>query len=44
MIVDNGVIEKMFAEPDATEDDPDPYGVSSPENVLEYLHEYQKLK
>ena len=44
MIVDNGVIEKMFAEPDATEDDPDPYGVSSPENVLKYLHEYQKLK
>lgn len=37
MVVDNGVIEKMFAEPDATEDDPDPYGVSSPESVLEYL-------
>jgi peroxiredoxin len=37
MIVDNGVIEKMFAEPDATEDDPDPYGVSSPESVMEYL-------
>lgn len=37
MVVDNGVIEKMFVEPDATEDDPDPYGVSSPESVLEYL-------
>ena len=37
MVVDNGVIEKMFIEPDATEDDPDPYGVSSPESVLEYL-------
>lgn len=37
MIVNDGVIEKMFAEPDATEDDPDPYGVSSPESVMEYL-------
>jgi len=37
MIVNDGVIEKMMAEPDATEDDPDPYGVSSPESVLEYL-------
>ena len=37
MIVDNGKIEKMFVEPAATEDDPDPYGVSSPETVLEYL-------
>jgi peroxiredoxin len=37
MVVDNGVIEKMFVEPDATADDPDPYGVSSPESVLEYL-------
>jgi len=44
MIVNDGVIEKMFAEPDATEDDPDPYGVSSPESVMEYLHAYQKLK
>lgn len=37
MIVNDGVIEKMFAEPDATEDNPDPYGVSSPESVMEYL-------
>jgi peroxiredoxin len=37
MIVNDGVIEKMFAEPDATENDPDPYGVSSPESVMEYL-------
>ena len=37
MIVDNGVIEKMFVEPEATEDDPDPYGISSPENVMAYL-------
>ena len=37
MVVDNGVIEKMFAEADATEDNPDPYEVSTPINVLEYL-------
>jgi peroxiredoxin len=37
MVVDNGVIEKMFVEPDPTADDPDPYGVSSPESVLDYL-------
>jgi peroxiredoxin len=37
MIVDNGNIEQMFVEPDATEDDPDPYGESSPESVLDYL-------
>ena len=37
MIVDNGVVERMFVEPDATKDDPDPYGESSPEAVLEYF-------
>ena len=37
MIVNNGVVEKMFVEPAATDNDPDPYGVSSPETVLEYL-------
>lgn len=37
MVVKNGVIEKMFVEPDSTPDDPDPYGVSSPETVFEYL-------
>lgn len=37
MIVDNGVIEKMFVEPEATDDDPDPYGETTPENVLKYL-------
>lgn len=37
IVVDNGVIEKMFIEPDASEDDPDPYGESTPENVLDYL-------
>jgi peroxiredoxin len=38
MIVNNGVVEKMFVEPNKTDDTPeDPYGVSSPENVLKYL-------
>ena len=38
MIVNNGVIEKMFVEPGKTDDTPeDPYGESSPENVLKYL-------
>jgi len=39
MIVKDGVIEKMFVEPDSTANDPDPYGESSPESVLEYLFE-----
>ena len=38
MIVNNGVIEQMFVEPGKTDDTPeDPYGESSPENVLKYL-------
>ena len=38
MIVNNGVIEKMFVEPGKTDDTPeDPYGESSPESVLKYL-------
>ena len=41
MIVDNGVIERMFIEPDATEDDLDPYGETTPEAVLDY---FQMLK
>jgi peroxiredoxin len=38
MVVNDGVIEKMFEEPgkcDCAEDDP--YGETSPENVMEYL-------
>tara|TARA_R110002051_G_C8480435_1_gene461565 strand:+ start:145 stop:657 length:513 start_codon:yes stop_codon:yes gene_type:complete len=34
MIVDNGIITKMFIEPDSTEKDPDPYGETTPENVF----------
>lgn len=38
MVVNNGVIEKMFAEPGIKDNiKTDPYGVSSPENVLDYL-------
>lgn len=37
MIVNNGVIEVMFVEPEASADNPDPYGVSSPETLLEYV-------
>jgi peroxiredoxin len=38
MVVNNGVIEKMFVEPGMSDDCPtDPYGESSPEKVLEFL-------
>ena len=38
MVVNNGIIEQMFVEPGKTDDTPeDPYGMSSPENVLKYL-------
>ena len=37
MIVENGVIEQMFIEPNSTRKNPDPYGESSPESVLNYL-------
>jgi peroxiredoxin len=38
MVVDDGIVEKMFVEP-GQEDDcgTDPYGESAPEKVLEYL-------
>ena len=37
-IVDNGVVEAWFEEPGRDDNHPeDPYGVSSPENLLEYL-------
>jgi len=37
VVIKDGVVEKAFVEPDATEDNPDPYGESSPENVMNYL-------
>jgi thioredoxin-dependent peroxiredoxin len=37
-VIKNGVIEKMFVEPGFTNDCPtDPYGESSPQNVLKWL-------
>lgn len=38
MIVNDGVVEKMFAEPGKSDDcETDPYGETSPETVLSYL-------
>jgi peroxiredoxin len=37
MIVENGVINKMFIEPDASAEDGDPYGETTPENVFASL-------
>ena len=36
-IIDNGQVQHMFVEPEASDTDPDPYGVSSPENVMKHL-------
>lgn len=40
MVVDNGVVERMFVEP-GKEDDcaTDPYGETSPENIIDYLRQ-----
>ena len=39
MIVNDGTIEQLFVEPEATMEDPDPYGISSPSSVMAYLVE-----
>lgn len=36
-VVNNGSVEHIFVEPESSATDPDPYGVSSPENVLKHL-------
>ncbi len=36
-VVNNGLVEHMFVEPESSATDPDPYGVSSPENVIKHL-------
>jgi peroxiredoxin len=41
MIVNNGVVEKMFIEPDSSAENPDPYGESSPESLMAYLKQAQ---
>lgn len=39
-VVKNGVIEKLFVEPGAEDNCPtDPYGETSPQNVLKWLQE-----
>jgi peroxiredoxin len=37
VVINNGVVEKSFVEPTASEEDPDPYGETSPETVMAYL-------
>ena len=37
-IINDGEVEAMFIEPDSTPQVPDPYGVSSPENVMAHLN------
>jgi peroxiredoxin len=42
MIVNDGEIEQMFVEPGKKDDSAeDPYGMSSPENVLKYLQSFK---
>ena len=45
MVVNNGVIEEWFEEPGRCNNgDSDPYGETSPENVMEYLRNVEKSK
>ena len=37
VIINDGVVEKAFVEPEASKENDDPYGETSPENVMEYL-------
>lgn len=41
-VINDGVVEMGFVEPDSTETDPDPYGISSPETVMAYLESKNK--
>jgi len=45
VIINDGKIEAMFEEPGFNNfsDDDDPYEVSTPENVMKYLNEYEQL-
>jgi len=36
-VVNNSAIEQLFIEPESSDTDPDPYGVSSPESVMKFL-------
>lgn len=44
MVVNDGVIEKLFVEPMGTEENPDPYGETSPESVMKYLKSTEKFE
>ena len=45
MVVNNGVIEEWFEEPGRCDNgDSDPYGETTPENVMEYLRNVEKSK
>ena len=37
VVINDGVVERSFVEPQGTADNPDPYGVTSPENILKVL-------
>ena len=37
VVINNNEVEKMFVEPEATKENEDPYGESSPETVMAYL-------
>jgi len=45
VIINDGKVEAMFEEPGFNNfsDDDDPYEVSTPENVMKYLNEYEQL-
>jgi thioredoxin-dependent peroxiredoxin len=37
VVINNNEVEKMFIEPQSTRENEDPYGETSPENVMSYL-------
>jgi peroxiredoxin len=37
VVINDSKVEKMFVEPEASKENDDPYGETSPENVMEYL-------
>jgi len=41
VVIQHGNVEKAFVEPPSSEDNPDPYGETSPENVMNYLQNGQ---
>ena len=43
-IVEDGVVVKGFVEPEATTDNPDPYGETAPENIIKYFETQKELQ